>query len=157
MRYIFDLDHTVIDSSHRQLTKADGSLDLEHWIANNTREKIMGDSLLPLADQWRKAQAKGAEIVICTARVIGEHDLEFLAKHGLVYDAMLSRPMGADTPDDLLKWVALRQYAQSIGKSWKNFCAFSLMFDDNERVISTLASKGVRVYNAISINERLSA
>ena len=157
MRYIFDLDHTVIDSSHRQLTKADGSLDLDHWIANNTREKIMGDSLLPLADQWRKAQAKGAEIVICTARVIGEHDLEFLAKHGLKYDAMLSRPMGASTPDDLLKWAALRQYAQSIGKSWKNFCAFSLMFDDNERVISPLASKGVRVYNAISINERLSA
>ena len=25
MRYIFDLDHTVIDSSHRQLTKADVS------------------------------------------------------------------------------------------------------------------------------------
>ena len=57
MRYIFDLDHTVIDSSHRQLTKADGSLDLAHWIANNTREKIMADSLLPLATQWRKAFA----------------------------------------------------------------------------------------------------
>ena len=53
MRYIFDLDHTVIDSSHRQLTKADGSLDLAHWITNNTREKIMADSLLPLATQWR--------------------------------------------------------------------------------------------------------
>ena len=157
MRYIFDLDQTVIDSSHRQLTKADGSLDLDHWIANNTREKIMGDSLLPLADQWRKAQAKGAEIVICTARVIGPHDLEFLARHGLRYDAMLSRPMGANTSDDLLKWAMLRQYAQSIGKSWRNFCSFSLMFDDNERVISTLASKGVRVYNSLSINERLSA
>lgn len=157
MRYIFDLDHTAIDSSHRQLTKADGSLDLDHWIANNTREKIMGDSLLPLAYQWRKAQAKGAEIVVCTARVIGPYDLEFLAKHGLKYNAMLSRPLGSDIPDDLLKWVSLRHYAKSLDKSWKNFCAFSLMFDDNQRVISTLASKGMRVYNAISINKRLSA
>ena len=92
MRYIFDLDHTVIDSSHRQLTKADGSLDLDHWIANNTRAKIMADSLLPLATQWRKAYAKGSEIVVCTARVIGQDDRDFLAMNGLRYHAMLSRP-----------------------------------------------------------------
>ena len=157
MRYIFDLDHTVIDRSHRQLTKADGSLDLDHWIANNTREKIMGDSLLPLADQWRKAQAKGSQIVVCTARVIGPHDLEFLARHGLEYDALLSRKLGQTTPDDLLKWALLRSYARMIGKSWRNFCSFSIMFDDNENVIKGLTSRGLRVYNAISINERLSA
>ena len=40
MRYIFDLDHTVIDSSHRQATRPDGSLDLEHWKANSTRQLI---------------------------------------------------------------------------------------------------------------------
>ena len=74
MRYIFDLDHTVIDSSHRQLSRAVGSLDLALWIAINTRSKIMADSLLPLADQWRKAYAKGSEIVVCTARVIGQDD-----------------------------------------------------------------------------------
>jgi hypothetical protein len=157
MRFIFDLDHTIIDSSHRQLTKADGSLDLDHWIANNTREKIMGDSLLPLADEWRKAQAKGAEIVICTARVIGPHDLEFLARHGLQYKALLARQAGQSTPDDLLKWALLRNYARTIGKSWRNFCAFSIMFDDNKNVIQGLTSRGLRVYNAISINERLSA
>jgi FMN phosphatase YigB (HAD superfamily) len=54
--YIFDLDHTVIDSSHRQLTKADGSLDLAHWIENNTPEKIAADTELPLANHWRKVQ-----------------------------------------------------------------------------------------------------
>ena len=40
MLYIFDLDHTVIDSSHRQITRADGSLDLDAWIENSTRKKI---------------------------------------------------------------------------------------------------------------------
>ena len=47
MLYIFDLDHTVIDSSHRQLTREDGSLDLDNWIENCTHEKIMQDSLFP--------------------------------------------------------------------------------------------------------------
>ena len=157
MRYIFDLDHTVIDSSHRQLTRADGSLDLAHWIANNTRAKIMADSLLPLATQWRKAYAKGGEIVVCTARVIGEHDHEFLWIHRLPYHAMLSRPLGATTSDDLLKLVALRRYAQRIGKSWANFCATSIMWDDNAEVQKTLASRGLIVHNAIIANKELTA
>lgn len=157
MRFIFDLDHTVIDSSHRQLTLADGSLDLAHWVENNTREKILQDSLLPLADQWRKARAKGAEIVVCTARVIGDADREFLAINGLHYDAMLSRTLGDNSADALLKWAMLRDYAARIGKSWRNFCAFSLMFDDNKNVIEGLTRKGLRVYNALEINERLAA
>lgn len=157
MRYIFDLDFTVIDSSHRQLTLADGSLDLEHWIENCTREKILADSLLPLADTWRRAKARGAEIVICTARVMGEHDLEFLAENGLHYDALLSRPADNKTADSVLKWALLRGYANDIGKSWKTFCAFSIMFDDNKNVIESLTRKGLRVYNALEINESLSA
>jgi hypothetical protein len=156
-RGIFDLDHTVIDSSHRQLTLADGSLDLEHWIANNTREKILADSLLPLANHWRNLKARGYEIVICTARVMGEHDLEFLAKNGLEYDALLSRPLGNNSPDSLLKWALLHDYANSIGTSWANFCARSVMFDDNQNVIEALTIKGLRVHNAISINKALEA
>ena len=157
MRFIFDLDHTVIDSSHRQLTRADGSLDLDHWIENNTRAKIMRDKLLPLARHWRESHAKGAEIVVCTARVIGEHDLEFLRDRGLFFDAMLSRPMGDDSRDADLKARLLASYAKSRGYSWRRFCQFSLMFDDNKNVIEGLQSYGLRVYNALEINERLAA
>ncbi|MDG1859332.1 MAG: hypothetical protein P8I94_09525, partial [Emcibacteraceae bacterium] len=57
--YIFDLDHTLIDSSHRQLTDANGSLDLTHWIENCTREKIMGDKLLPLEKKKKTSFTKG--------------------------------------------------------------------------------------------------
>jgi beta-phosphoglucomutase-like phosphatase (HAD superfamily) len=32
MRFIFDLDGTVIDSTHRQASHEDGTLDLEHWV-----------------------------------------------------------------------------------------------------------------------------
>ena len=51
MKYvIFDLDATVIDSSHRQITKADGSLDLAAWKKNYTYTKVMRDSLQPLSN-----------------------------------------------------------------------------------------------------------
>lgn len=154
MRCIFDLDHTVIDSSHRQLTLANGSLDLDHWRENCTREKILADKLLPLAEHWKDAKAKGAEIVICTARVMGTADYEFLFVNGLQYDAILSRNEGDTTPDHLLKYEMLRDYADHCGISWRRFKMFSVMFDDNKNVIDHLTANGLKVYNAIKINER---
>lgn len=154
MRCIFDLDHTVIDSSHRQLTLANGSLDLDHWRENCTREKILADKLLPLAEHWKDAKAKGAEIVICTARVMGTSDYEFLTLNGLKYDAILSRNEGDTTPDHLLKYAMLRDYADYCGISWRRFKMFSVMFDDNKNVIDHLTANGLKVYNAIEINER---
>ena len=56
MNYIFDLDHTVVDSSHRQATRPDGSLDLDHWREHSTPAMIERDTLLPLAHEWRKIQ-----------------------------------------------------------------------------------------------------
>jgi hypothetical protein len=41
MRFIYDLDHTLLDSSHRQATLPNGDLDLAHWIENSTPEKVM--------------------------------------------------------------------------------------------------------------------
>ena len=46
---IFDLDGTIIDSSHRQATLPDGTLNLAHWFENATPEKIFEDKVLPLA------------------------------------------------------------------------------------------------------------
>ena len=113
MHFIFDLDHTVIDSSHRQITRPDGSLDLDAWRRNNTRANIMRDTLLPLAAQWRRVAKKNATIVICTARVMGEYDYEYLRANGLRWDACLSRREGDATPDAELKEKMLRKYAQA--------------------------------------------
>ena len=157
MHYFFDLDHTVIDSSHRQITRADGSLDLAAWIQNNTRENIMGDSLLPLAAQWRRVDRKGATIIICTARVMGPHDYEYLRANGLRWDACLSRPMGDSTPDAELKERMIRRYAQTRPMSWARFCATSIFFDDNQNVLSMLDRIGIRAYNSLEFNARLSA
>ena len=42
MYYIFDLDNTVIDSSHRQ-TFVNGKLDLDAWKRDNTKKNIRKD------------------------------------------------------------------------------------------------------------------
>ena len=65
---IFDLDGTIIDSSHRQATLADGTLNLPAWIENSTAEKIFGDTVLPLATQVRRRQKAGDYVMVCTAR-----------------------------------------------------------------------------------------
>ena len=51
--YIFDLDMTVIDSSHRKVSLPDGSIDLVHWKENCTFEKIFKDEVMPLATFMR--------------------------------------------------------------------------------------------------------
>ena len=155
--YIFDLDHTVIDSSHRQLTKADGSLDLAHWIENNTPQKIAADKLLPLADTMRQRIAQGREVIICTARVMGEHDYQFLKDHGLFVPVILSRPMGDSSPDWMLKERLLRQYASDTGRSWARFCLSAVMYDDNESVVKMAYLNNIDAYNAIELNKSMVA
>ena len=157
MHYFFDLDHTVIDSSHRQLTRPDGSLDLAAWRRNNTKANIMADTLLPLATQWRRADKKGATIIICTARVMGEHDYEYLRRHGLRWDACLSRREGDTTPDADLKEKMIRKYASARPMSWARFCATSVFYDDNKNVLAMLDRIGIRAYDSLTLNARLSA
>lgn len=157
MHFIFDLDQTVIDSSHRQITRPDGSLDLLAWRQNNTRANIMRDKLLPLANQWRRLANKNVTIVICTARVMGQHDYDFLAEHGLRWDACLSRPAGNTTPDAELKEKLLRKYATARPMSWARFCATSVFYDDNKNVLAMLDRIGIRAYDSLTLNERLSA
>jgi hypothetical protein len=156
MRYIFDLDGTVIDSSHRKATLPDGSLDLAGWIANSTPEKIRRDSLLPLAAVMRELFPNSEEMLICTARVMGEADLEYLAENGLFFDGLLSRPEGNRLPDHVLKEMLLRDHATRCGLTWEEFTRFAHMFDDNAHVIETLQGIGLSVSNAITLNAELS-
>jgi FMN phosphatase YigB (HAD superfamily) len=155
MQYIFDLDHTVIDSSHRQLTKADGSLDLDHWIENNTPEKIMADKLLPAAEYMRGKIQAGHKVIICTARVLSQADLTFLFKHGLLCRTILSRPMGDNSRDADLKERLLREYAESIDISFARFASNSLMFDDNKGVLERVKRLGIAGHCAIKFNKIL--
>ena len=153
---IFDLDGTVIDSTHRQATKADGSLDLDHWFVNNTPDKILADSLLPLAESMRAVMAAGHKVVICTARAIQPADKLFLAINRLAYDALLHREIGNMEPDASLKIRLLETYFIAEGFD----CAAdakAIMFDDNLKVIDAMLSIGIKCYDATKVNAKLAA
>ena len=153
MIYIFDLDHTVIDSSHRQITRADGSLDLDHWIENCTREKIYQDKLLPLARLMRSAYAQGHDVIVCTARVLSAHDYAYLAHHDLKAHAILSRPMGCADADSVLKENLLFDYFQGVPLArWTRNAVF---YDDNLGVLEMAKKLGIMTKNAVQLNSKL--
>ena len=91
MYYIFDLDNTVIDSSHRQ-TFVDGKLDLDAWKRDNTKKNIRKDSLLPIANIMKSAKRFGHHVIVCTARLCA-WDLNLWLIMGCV-QYPFSRPIG---------------------------------------------------------------
>ena len=155
MLFIFDLDGTAIDSSHRQNTLPDGSLNLADWIKNNTPEKIALDSLLPLADSWKTINRERDQIAIMTARVIGKADLKFLRDNALEYDYIYSRAFGDTTPDDILKKRMILKLRVDMRKSLAWIRSNSYMFDDNNSVRKCLTGFGIRCYNPTNYNEEL--
>ena len=157
MLYIFDLDGTVIDSSHRQNTRPDGSLDLARWIENNTPEKILADSLLPLAEKMRSVRSVKDTVAVITARVIGDADLAFMKRNDLKFDFLYSRAEGIHTPDGLLKRRAILKLAKKLQRSMAWMRKNVVFFDDNLAVLDIMASMGIKTINATTANERLTA
>lgn len=75
---IYDMDGTIVDSTHRYRTMPCGTkIDLEYWRANEFR--AMDDSLLPLAEKY-KADLQDPEcyVIIATARVLNAPDMQFI-------------------------------------------------------------------------------
>lgn len=150
MLFIFDLDHSTIDASHRGALDSNGRGCLETWRALSTPENIAKDRTLPLAGEWRKLLAKGAPVAVCTSRVMTPADYDMLAGHGLEWDYMLSRPHGSDLPAATLKRELI---AERFGWEWATRNA--VLFDDDISVIEGLTAQGLRVYNATSFNALL--
>jgi FMN phosphatase YigB (HAD superfamily) len=148
---IFDLDGTVIDSSHRQATLPDGTLNLKHWFENATPEKIFKDKILPLAQQIRRRSKAGDYTMICTARTLSDADLEFFHQEGLLVDKIISRKQGDNTPDGELKAKQLRSFF-----SLKQFKDLNkVMFDDAPSVRKSLRRLGISVIDPSKIQDRV--
>lgn len=168
MIIIFDLDGTVIDTSHRYRDLPCGKIDLDYWFANSTPEMIAKDKLLPLANVWRRYKAEGYTIVVCTARQfspLNGVDLDavytqYLADNDLQYDALLHRIMvGSDHEtysDGDLKTRLLNDWAASQGlpSDWRKN---AIMFDDNRTVIAKMLRDRLYCVDAIRYNQRLAA
>ena len=156
--FIFDLDETVIDSKHRTPNNPDGTLNLDGYIANHTRENVNKDSLLPLAGVMKTLKQNGCKVWILTARDMQQCDYDFLTDNNIVADKIMSRDKTrsqkhyrSSDGDYKAKWLKplfnLRQFAKS----------HFIMFDDARPVITKMRSLGVTCLDAKKINARLAA
>lgn len=150
--HIFDLDHTVIDSSHRQRLLPNGDLDLAHWIANRAdRSLVMRDRLLPLASYWRTVQETGQPIAICTSRVITSLEHEFLAKHDLRADHFMHREEHDTRSDAPYKVAKIGEHFAATGWTPEH----TTLYDDHPGVRRAVREAfGVRTFNPIPFNRQ---
>ena len=149
MRYIFDLDGTVIDSSHRL------GDSLDDWRRMNTPANVAKDSPLPLLDQMRDAIADDLDVIICTSRVMSGRDFRWLDDHGIRGVTILCRDANDDRNCGFFKLSILHDYARSLGMTWARFRRTSIMFDDSYSVQVTLRSCGLRVIDPVNYNQNI--
>ena len=156
MQYkIWDLDGTVIDSSHRYSTLPNGDIDLPKWIADNTRENIEQDTLLPLARLMQSNYANGDIVIICTARVLGVWDHVFLADHGIKAHFILSRALGDNRSEDAMKRSKLLALFSDLKVPFARWTRHATFYDDNKGVIDIAEKFGISTKNAVQLNLQL--
>lgn len=109
---IYDMDGTIVDSSHRYRTIIDANgerIDLDYWRENEYRAK--DDKLLPLAIQYQADIADpSCYVIIATARVINTPDFEFIRDTLGMPDYIISRPKDSNVSGKTLKINGLAKF-----------------------------------------------
>ena len=154
---IWDLDGTVIDSSHRYSTLENGDIDLPRWIADNTRANIEKDTLLPLSRLMQSNYRMGDIVIINTARVLGVWDHCFLAENGIKAQFILSRAIGDNRGDAELKRQKLFALFADLKVPFSRWSKASTFYDDNLGVLAMAKALGLRTRNATTLNEEMRA
>jgi len=126
---IYDMDGTVVDSSHRYRTIIDEKgvrIDLDHWRAH---EHLAGlDRLLPLAKQYIDDLADPTcYVIIATARVMNAPDWDFVTNILGAPDYFISRPKGSTVSGKILKINGLAKFFNLV--PFKN--ADFVFYEDN--------------------------
>ena len=155
---IFDLDKTVIDSSHRYSTLPNGDIDLPFWIENCTPENIAKDKLLPFASFMEyQYSITGNMVAICTARVMSPYDWKFLNdnRSKIPFHYAMHRPEGCTTPDAELKKIQILKLVKELHLSPFQLHNHVEIFDDNPTVLSMADRLGIKAHCSITLNNQL--
>lgn len=109
---IYDMDGTIVDSSHRYRTINKGGkefIDLDYWRANE--HKAFEDGFLPLVEQYRTDLAdSNCYVIIATARVMGAADWQFVQEKLGMPDYFISRKPNDSRSGGLLKVLGLQKF-----------------------------------------------
>lgn len=145
---IYDMDGTIVDSTHRYKTINDNGIekiDLQYWRDNEYR--AYDDSLLPLADQY-KADLNDPEcyVIIATARIIRDADMRFIKDKLGMPNHIISRRGDSDNRSGgELKVKGLKRFFNL--KNFKN--AVAVFYEDNtaylKKVCDTFKITGVYI------------
>lgn len=125
---IYDMDGTIVDSSHRYRTDETGTkIDLQFWRDNEFR--AYDDGLLPLAAKY-KADLADPEcyVIIATARIIRDEDMRFIRdKLGMPNHIISRRGDNDNRSGGDLKVKGLKRFFNL--KNFKN--AKATFYEDN--------------------------
>ena len=133
--HIYDMDGTIVDSSHRYRTAECGTkIDLAHWRQHDIPEYIAQDKLLPLAGQYQKDLANPEiYVIIATARACeaGDANYEYIARHLGLPDKFVhrlgveDRRGGAALKIQAIKpLLNLRQFRAAIVRVWEDNASY---------------------------------
>jgi hydroxymethylpyrimidine pyrophosphatase-like HAD family hydrolase len=137
---IYDMDGTIVDSTHRYRTIKDETgiekIDLAYWRANE--HLAYDDSLLPLAESYKRDIANSqVYVIIATARVLHDNDLRFIREKLGMPDYIISRKDGSSISGSLLKIQGLQKFF-----NLKNFkLAAWTFYEDNATYLKAVCDK----------------
>lgn len=132
---IYDMDGTIVDSTHRYRTIGN-KIDLEFWREN--QHLAMQDTLLPLAKQYQ-ADLLDPECytIIATARVMNEPDYRFVNEILGKPDYLISRAEGDAISGGKLKINGLVKFFNL--KNFQN--AVAVFYEDNTTYLKAVCDR----------------
>lgn len=135
--HIYDMDGTIVDSSHRFRVGSNGKIDLQYWLDNCTPEKIEKDTLLPLANQYKKQLADpSVYVIIATARVLEAADWNYIKNVLGMPNKVVSRNGRSDTRKGADMKIAGLRFLKNL-KQFRN--ATKHFYEDNKDYLYPVA------------------
>lgn len=136
---IYDMDGTIVDSSHRYRTIVDENgerIDLDFWRQNEYR--AMDDKLLPMAEQY-KADLLDPHcyVIIATARVMHEPDWQFVREILGMPDYFISRTDGDTQSGKTLKINGLARFFNLVNFKDAEF----VFYEDNVQYLKAVCDR----------------
>lgn len=144
---IYDMDGTIVDSSHRYRTIVDEKgerIDLDYWRQNEYRAG--DDSLLPLHRQYQADIADPhCYVIIATARVMNQPDWDFVESKLGLPDYFISRPKDSNVSGRVLKINGLAKFFNLVNFRDAEFVFYEDNVDYLKAVCDRFQIRGVYV------------
>ena len=136
---IYDMDGTIVDSSHRYRTIVDDNgerIDLDYWRENE--HLAMNDGLLPLFEQYKNdLNDPACYVIIATARVMNGPDWQFVREILGEPDYFISRKAGDSQSGKTLKINGLAKFFNLV--NFKN--ADYVFYEDNIQYLKAVCDR----------------